>query len=96
VSNWCVPTAEGVRIAVLVTPRASRSAVSGVADDRLRVRIAAPPVDGAANAELARVLAAALGVPRGAVAVVAGAASRRKVVVVRGATPEAVRRLAAP
>jgi uncharacterized protein len=91
---WWSATPEGLRLALLVTPRASRSEAAGVAEGRLRVRLAAPPVDGAANDELARFLARALGVPRGAVTLVAGAGGRRKTVLVRGAGAEAARRLA--
>ncbi len=95
-SAWLREAGGGVRIDLAVTPRASRSEVAGVAGERLRVRVAAPPVDGAANAELARLLARVLGVPRAAVEVVAGAGGRRKTVLVRGVAAEAVRRLVAP
>lgn len=64
--------------------------MDGVNGDALRVRVHAPPVDGAANEALVAVLAEALGVPKGAVTVVAGATSRNKVVEVAGTTPEAV------
>ena len=78
---------------VAASPRASRTEVAGVADGRLRIRLAAPPVDGAANDELVRFLATALGVRRSAVAVAAGAAGRRKTVLVRGVTDAAARGL---
>jgi len=96
VSAWWRETAEGVRISLVVVPRASRSEAAGVAADRLRVRVAAPPVDGAANTELVRFLARALGVPRTAVAIVAGPSGRRKTALVRGASPTAVEGLALP
>lgn len=66
--------------------------------DAVKVRLAAPPVDGAANDELIRFVAERLGVPRAAVRIAAGATSRRKVVEVDGALAEAVRAalLAAP
>lgn len=67
-----------MRFEVQVTPRASRTQLAGVHDEALKVALAAPPVDGAANAALLRVLAKALGVPRGALSVVAGARARRK------------------
>jgi uncharacterized protein (TIGR00251 family) len=75
---------EGVEIAALVVPRASRSRVVGVHGGRLKVQIAAPPVDGAANAELEATLAEALDVPRRAVAIVGGQTSKRKTVRVAG------------
>jgi len=59
--------------------------------DAVKVRLAAPPVDGAANEELIRFVAERLGVPRSTVRIAAGAASRRKVVEVDGASAETVR-----
>jgi len=96
VSAWWRDVADGVRLDLVVTPRASRSEVAGVAGDRLRVRVAAPPVDGEANAELVRFLARALDVPRASVEVVAGASGRRKTALVRGVGGDAVRRLVGP
>ena len=90
---WLRETAAGLSIALLVTPRASRTEVAGTADGRLRVRIAAPPVGGEANEELVRFLARRLGLPRAAVAVTAGAAGRRKTVLAQGITAEAALRL---
>jgi uncharacterized protein (TIGR00251 family) len=79
--------ADGVRIRIRVQPRAARTEVAGPYGDAIRIRLAAPPVDGAANEALERFLAACLGVPRAAVALVSGHAGRSKVVEVRGVTP---------
>jgi len=77
-----------------VTPGARRSELAGVADGRLRVRLAAPPVEGRANEALVRFLAELLGVSREDVTVVAGGRSRRKLLRLTGVTvPEARRRL---
>lgn len=70
---------------VRVVPRASSSAVAGEHNGALRVRVAAPPVEGAANEELARLLARSLGVPLRAVEVISGHASKTKRVRVYGA-----------
>jgi uncharacterized protein len=72
---------------VRVVPRASRSEIAGEHDGALRIRIAAPPVDGAANDELIRFLARALGLTRSAVAIIAGETSKLKRVRVHGARP---------
>ncbi|HEX6421598.1 MAG TPA: DUF167 domain-containing protein [Acidimicrobiales bacterium] len=73
-----------VVLQVLVQPGAARSAVVGRHGDALKVRVAAAPERGRANEALTRLLAAELGVRRSDVAVVAGAAGRRKRVRVRG------------
>jgi uncharacterized protein (TIGR00251 family) len=84
-----------VRVSVHVQPRATRSEIVGLHGAALKVRLQAPPVDGAANEALVTLLAARLGVPRRAVRVVAGASSRAKTVEVDGTTEAAVRALAA-
>jgi uncharacterized protein (TIGR00251 family) len=69
---------------VRVVPRASRSELVGEHDGALRVRIAAPPVDGAANDELLRLLARAFDVPLSAVDITGGHAAKLKTVCVAG------------
>jgi uncharacterized protein (TIGR00251 family) len=73
-----------IRFDVRARPRAPRTKVLGVREGALHVAIAAPPVDGEANAELARALAAVFGVPARSVSVVAGQTGKRKVVEVGG------------
>ena len=72
---------------VRVVPRASRSELVGEHDGALRVRIAAPPVDGAANDELVRLLARAFDVPRSAIDITGGHAAKLKTVRVAGGRP---------
>lgn len=81
--------------AVRVAPRASQTASAGVHDGALKVRVAAAPVEGAANTELARFLAKGLNVPARAVEIVGGRASKTKLVRVAGARAEDLLRLAA-
>lgn len=83
-------TAAGIRLAVRVQPRAGRSRVVGPHGGALKVQVAAAPVDGAANAAVVDLLAAWLGVPRRAVAVVQGQRGRDKVIEVVAADPDAV------
>ena len=70
----------GVRIHVRVTPRAGRDEIAGVRDGTLLVRVAAPPVDGAANAAVERLIADAIGIAPSRVRVLTGAGGRRTVV----------------
>ena len=74
-----------------VVPRARRTEIAGLHGDAIKIRVAAPPADGAANAELIRFIAGHLGVPRSGVAIGAGAGSRSKVLVVTGMGSEALR-----
>ena len=77
-------TEGGVRLRLRIQPRASRTEIAGLHGALLRIRLAAPPVDGAANEELVRFLAKLLGVPTRSVEVTAGHASRQKTVAVAG------------
>lgn len=85
---------EGVRIRVHAQPGASRTQISGLHGQSLKIKIHAPPEDGKANAELCKFLAEVLGVAKSAVVLVSGASSRAKVVEARGVSREdAVNRL---
>lgn len=86
-------TATGVRLSVRVQPRASANEIVGLHGDALKVRLTAPPVDGAANRALMELLAGTFGIPVRAVTIVAGASSRTKVVELEGVTEERVSRL---
>ncbi len=71
-------TSTGVRFTVYVQPNASRSEVVGLRGTALKVRLQAPPVDGAANKEVIRLLAKALDIPRSSIRIAAGEAARLK------------------
>lgn len=87
--------AGGVILPVRAVPRASRDALDGVVEGALRVRLAAPPVEGAANKALIAFLAGALGVPKRDISIATGEQGRRKLVRVAGLdADEARRRLA--
>ncbi len=72
------------RLAVRLTPRGGRDAVDGWGEDAegrplLKARVAAPPVEGEANAALVKLIAKALGLPRSAVRIASGETARIKV-----------------
>lgn len=69
---------------VIVSPRASRNRIMGVHDDRLKIQLAAPPVEGKANDTLVRFLADQLGIPKAQVEIVGGPANKRKTVRLTG------------
>jgi len=81
---WLKAVPGGVELSVLVQPRASRTRVLGEHDGLLKIQLAAPPVDGEANAALVEFLAKLLGVPRRQVSLISGDASRRKRVALQG------------
>jgi len=86
----------GLIFAVRVVPRASRSEIVGEHNGALRIRIAAPPVSGAANRELVRILAKTFKLPQNAVEIVSGANSKSKTVRVRGADAATLEQLILP
>jgi len=74
-----------VRFTVKLTPRGGSDRVDGVSDEGvLQVRVAAPPVDGAANQSLVRLLAHELDIAPSAIRIVSGGTGRLKVVAVSG------------
>ena len=87
-----------LRLAVRLTPRGGRSAVDGWAADPkgrpyLKVRVAAPPVEGAANAALLVFLAKTLGLPKSALAIASGAGARLKLIDIEGCDPLTLTRI---
>ena len=78
------PRGGGVRFAIHVQPRSKHPGIDGLHGDALRVRVQAPPVEGAANEAVVAVLAEALGVPARAVHIAAGQSGRQKLVDVDG------------
>jgi len=89
-SAFARPTQGGVLLSVWLQPGAAHSEVAGVQGEALRLRIAAPPVDGRANEAARAFLADRLGVPRSAIVLTRGATSRHKLFFVQGLTVEAV------
>lgn len=81
---WLRAVTGGVELELLIQPRASHTRVVGEHGGRLKIQLAAPPVDGEANAVLRAFLAEALGVRRAEVVLLRGAAGRRKTVRVEG------------
>jgi len=79
---------------IRVVPRASKSEVVGEFDGGLKVRIAAPPVDGAANEEVVKFLAREFGRPRADVSIIAGQTSKTKRICVSGGTVKRLLELA--
>ena len=88
-TSWAREGAGGAVLELLVQPRASRTRVVGEHDGRLKLQLAAPPVEGEANAALLAFLADALAVKRADVSLLAGESGRRKRVRIAGVAAEA-------
>lgn len=78
------------RVSIYVQPRAARTEFAGLHDGCIKVRLAAPPVDGAANKALVDFIAQRLGIAKSRVRLVSGESSRRKVIEIDGVSQEAV------
>jgi len=83
-STWCRRHAGGLRIAVRILPRAGADRLCGIQGGRLKIRIAAAPVDEAANLRLRRFVARLFDVPQASVSLVQGSRSRDKLLAVAG------------
>ncbi|HJU06184.1 MAG TPA: DUF167 domain-containing protein [Nitrospiraceae bacterium] len=77
-------SSKGVILTVHIQPNAGRTEYAGIHGDALKFRVAAPPVDGAANDALCRCVAERFGLPASAVELQAGAGARRKRVLLKG------------
>ena len=83
-------TKAGAVLTVYIQPKASTTECVGFHGDALKIRVAAPPVDGAANDELIRFLARQLSIPAASVQIQSGASGRHKRILVKGATAQLV------
>ena len=84
---------DGLTVFVRVQPRASRNQLEGVVENRLRIRLTAPPLEGEANKACAAYLAEVLGVPKSRVSLVAGQKAREKALHVAGDARQLAERL---
>lgn len=86
-------TSDGVTFTVRVLPRSSRNEFAGEQEGALKVKLTAPPVEGAANKMLVRFISSALKVPKSAVCIISGETGRTKTVSVSGVSPADIARL---
>ena len=93
-SDWYRVAGDGrITLTLHIQPGAKKTEFAGLHGDALKIRLAAPPVDGKANEALIKFMAETLGLTKSAVSLKSGQTSRRKVLEVQGATTEAVARL---
>lgn len=94
-NDWFRLAADGrITLTLHIQPGAKKTEFAGLHGDALKIRLAAPPVDGKANDALIRFIAETLKLPKSAVNLISGQTSRRKVLVVNGGTVEAIGQLA--
>jgi len=90
-NDWLTADSIGVVLTVRVVPRSSRNQIVGTENGALKIKLTAPPVEGAANAALIEFIAEWLSVRKSAVTIISGDKARRKVVRVSGVTAEQVK-----
>ena len=81
---WLTETPDGAVLNLRIVPRAAKNAIHGELGDALKIRLCAPPVDGAANAALIEFLSDFFSLPRARVQLLSGATSRNKRVLLAG------------
>ena len=94
--SFLTDTANGAVLNLRIIPRAQKNAIQGEHGDALKIRLCAPPVDGAANAALVEFLSETLSLPRARVQLLAGATSRHKRVLLAGCPSSSVRSILNP
>ena len=87
---YCQSSDRGVLLKIKLQPRSSRNEIGTPTGGWLKVFVTAPPVDSAANEALIRLLADRLDVPKGAISLVRGRASRQKLIFISGILPSDV------
>lgn len=88
---WLTDTPDGAVLSLRLIPRASKNAIQGEHGDALKIRLCAPPVDGAANAALIEFLSDTLSLPRARIRLLSGHTSRTKRVLLSGCSASAIR-----
>ena len=91
--SWLLADGDGVTLRLHIQPGAKKTEVAGLHGEALKIRLAAPPVDGKANACLVAFLADRLGVARASIRLVSGDTSRAKRVRISGVGPALIKSL---
>jgi uncharacterized protein (TIGR00251 family) len=93
VSEWFRQAADGrITLTLHIQPGAKKTEFAGLHGDALKIRLAAPPVDGRANEALIKFVAETLKLPKSAVTLKSGQTSRRKVIEIEGGSPDTIQR----
>lgn len=89
--SFLTDTPDGAVLTLRIIPRAARNAIQGLHGDALKIRLCAPPVDGAANTALVKFLADTLALPRARIRLLSGQTSRSKRVLIADVPASAIR-----
>lgn len=87
---YAKPYSDGTLLSVWIQPRASKTMLTGVYGDSIKIVVKSPPVEGQANEECIRFLSAVLGLPKRRFEIKSGQQSRRKGIYIKGIPPEKV------
>jgi uncharacterized protein (TIGR00251 family) len=86
--SWIKDRSGNAELRIYCQPRASKTEIVGLHGDALKVRLAAPPVEGQANTELCKFLARYFGVVRQNIQILSGTGSRQKCILIKGKTAQ--------
>jgi uncharacterized protein len=88
--NWLTESPDGAVLNLRIIPRAAKNAIQGEHGDALKIRLCAPPVEGAANTALIKFLSDVLSVPRSRIQILSGATGRNKRVLLSGCSSSSI------
>jgi len=94
--SWLTDSPEGAVLTLRIIPRAAKDAIQGEHGDALKIRLCAPPIEGAANTALIKFLSKAADIPRSRIQILSGATGRNKRVLLSGCSSNSIRSLLTP
>jgi len=94
--SWLTDTPEGAILRLRIIPRAAKNAIQGEYGEALKIRLCAPPIEGAANTALIKFLSKQLKIPRARIRILSGATARNKRVLLSDCSSSSIRPLLAP
>ena len=94
--SWLTDSPDGAVLTLRIIPRAAKNAIQGEYGNALKIRLCAPPVEGAANTALVKFLSDTLSIPRSRIQILSGATGRNKRVLLSSCSSSSIRTILTP